>query len=230
MRVLDVGSGAGDCAFAVAELVGASGEVVGTDRVTAAVATAAKRAEAKGLRNVSFRAGDPAELTFAAPFDAVVGRYVLWCQADPAAMLAKLARQVRPGGIVAFHEMDWYGTRSSPVAPTYDRCCQWLREVFRATESDVNMASRLYPAFVAAGLPAPSLRMRAFLGGAAESREFLVGLAELLVSLAATLERLGIATAAEVGVETLADRLQREVTELDCAIIGRAEIGAWSRV
>jgi ubiquinone/menaquinone biosynthesis C-methylase UbiE len=59
MRVLDVGSGAGDVAFLAAELVGDSGNVVGADRVSAAIATARARAASKGLRNVTFREGDP---------------------------------------------------------------------------------------------------------------------------------------------------------------------------
>src|SRR5215471_10069839 len=40
MRVLDVGSGTGVVAFLAAELVGPSGEVVGTDLAPTAVATA----------------------------------------------------------------------------------------------------------------------------------------------------------------------------------------------
>ena len=36
MRVLDVGSGAGDVAFLAADLIGATGEVIGTDRSAAA--------------------------------------------------------------------------------------------------------------------------------------------------------------------------------------------------
>ena len=43
MRVLDVGSGAGDVAFLVAGLVGPAGEVVGTDRSAAALAAARAR-------------------------------------------------------------------------------------------------------------------------------------------------------------------------------------------
>ena len=87
MRVLDVGSGAGDVAFLIADLVGETGEVVGTDKAAAALATARQRAAAKGLHNVSFRADDPTEITFDQPFDAVVGRYVLLFQADPAGMV-----------------------------------------------------------------------------------------------------------------------------------------------
>src|SRR6266513_4858996 len=49
MRVLDVGSGAGDVAFLAADLVGAKGEVVGTDRSGAALAKARQRADARSL-------------------------------------------------------------------------------------------------------------------------------------------------------------------------------------
>jgi SAM-dependent methyltransferase len=44
MRVLDIGSGAGDVAFLAADLVGETGEVVGTDKSAAALATAKQRA------------------------------------------------------------------------------------------------------------------------------------------------------------------------------------------
>ena len=60
MRVLDIGSGAGDVTFLTAELVGASGEVIGTDVAATAVAAATQSAEERGLARVSFREGDPA--------------------------------------------------------------------------------------------------------------------------------------------------------------------------
>jgi ubiquinone/menaquinone biosynthesis C-methylase UbiE len=46
MRVLDVGSGAGDVAFLAAELVGDTGTVIGTDRAPGVLAIARARAEA----------------------------------------------------------------------------------------------------------------------------------------------------------------------------------------
>ena len=60
MRVLDIGSGAGDVAFLAAELVGATGEVVGTERSPTAVTAAQAGAKSRGLDNVTFRLGDPA--------------------------------------------------------------------------------------------------------------------------------------------------------------------------
>src|SRR5262245_51899189 len=55
MRVLDIGCGAGDVSMLLADLVGESGEVVGVDRVPAALAAAESKAAERGLRNVSFR-------------------------------------------------------------------------------------------------------------------------------------------------------------------------------
>src|SRR6516164_10514008 len=96
MRVLDVGSGAGDVAFLAAELVGPTGWIIGVDRSATALAVARARANEQSLRNVTFLDGDPTEMTFEQAFDAVVGRYVLMYQADPARMLSKLKTLLRP--------------------------------------------------------------------------------------------------------------------------------------
>ena len=90
MRVLDVGSGAGHVALLAAEMVGDGGEVVGVDRAPEALAVARSRAESRSARRVTFLEGDPAQMTFDRPFDAVIGRYVLMFQQDPSAMLRGL--------------------------------------------------------------------------------------------------------------------------------------------
>ncbi|HET7037139.1 MAG TPA: hypothetical protein VFI42_15750 [Thermomicrobiaceae bacterium] len=43
------------------------------------------------------------------------------------------------------------------------------------------------------------------------------------------IERAGIATAAEVGIETLAERLRAEAVALDATLVTPAFIGAWTR-
>jgi ubiquinone/menaquinone biosynthesis C-methylase UbiE len=104
MRVLDIGSGAGDVSFLVADLVGDNGTVVGVDRSSLAVVAATTRAIANGRHNVSFHEGDPAEMTFDEPFDAITGRYVLVFQKNYSEMLKNLSKHVRPGGLIVFHE------------------------------------------------------------------------------------------------------------------------------
>jgi SAM-dependent methyltransferase len=230
MRILDVGSGTGDVAFLAAEMVGVTGEVVGVDKAPAALAVAQARAGARSLRNVSFREGDPTAIAFDRPFDAVVGRLILMYYADPAAALRKIAGHLRRGGMLAFHEADWDGTRSFPPLPTYDRCCRLFVETFRLLGTETRMGIKLHSAFVAAGLPAPSMRLHAIVGGATGGSEWLHVVADLMGVLLPEMERLGVATAAEVDIETLASRLRAEIADTGGTIVAPSVIGAWARV
>jgi SAM-dependent methyltransferase len=230
MRVLDVGSGAGDVSFLVAALVGDTGEVVGVDRAQNALTAARARAVALSHRNVSFREGDPAEMAFERAFDAVVGRYVLQFQPDPVAMLRKLAGHVRPGGVVAFHEIDWDGVRSFPPSPTYDQCCRWIAETLRILGVETRMGIKLHATFVAAGLPAPSMRLQSVVGGGVNSSDRLHLVVDFVETLLPAMKRVGVATAADVDLETLAERMRNETMAGGGVIVGRSEIAAWSSV
>jgi ubiquinone/menaquinone biosynthesis C-methylase UbiE len=89
MRVLDLGSGAGNVARLVAELVGPGGAVVGVERDPVAVELARRRTDAP---NVEFRVGDVQTLQDVEDgFDAVVGRLVLMYLTDPVAALRRAA-------------------------------------------------------------------------------------------------------------------------------------------
>jgi len=230
MRVLDVGSGAGDVAFLAADIVGDMGEVVGVERVPAALEAARARAAARSLPNVVFHEGDPAEMAFERPFDAVVGRYVLQFQQDPAAMLRKLAAHVRSGGLVVFHEIDWGGVGSSPPAPTYDQCCRWAVETLRLHGTETRMGTKLPTAFVAAGLPPPRMRLEALIGGGANSSDVVRLVADLVATLLPEMERLGVATGADAGLETLVERMRNEASASSSVIVGHYQVGAWCRV
>jgi ubiquinone/menaquinone biosynthesis C-methylase UbiE len=229
MRVLDIGSGAGDVAFLAAKIVGHGGQVVGVDRSAAGLATARARAERQSLANVTFRESELSAMAFDRPFDAAIGRYVLCFQTDPVPLLRKLATLVRPGGIILFHEPDREQMRSFPPAPTYDRACRWVGETYRRSGADVTVGIKLYSKFLAAGLAAPTMRMHAVIGGATALDEIHLD-ADQAVVLAADIERLGVATADELGADTLVERIIQEMTANQSVIVGRAEIGAWSRV
>jgi SAM-dependent methyltransferase len=228
MRVLDVGSGAGHVAFVAAELVGDAGEVVGVDRSAAAVEAAQIEAQARSLRNVSFLAGDPAQMSFDRPFDGLIGRYVLQFQADPSDLLRRLAAHVRPGGRVVFHELDWGGLWSFPPAPMHDRCCSWVVETLRRSGAQTSMGLNLHATFLAAGLADPTLRLEAIIGGGAQAVVAVRQVVDLVGTLAPAMQRLGVASAAEIGYDTLFDRMMDETQTLGCVIVGRLQIGCWS--
>ncbi len=232
MRVLDIGSGAGDVAFLVAELVGEAGEVIGVDRSTEAVATANERAATAALRNVSFLAGDPAEMVFERPFDAVVGRYVLQFQAEPAAMLRKLLGQVRPGGLVFFHELDWGGARSFPPTSIFDDSRRWMSETIRRSGAETHMGAKLHSTFIDAGLSAPTMRLEALIGGGESASGPLRLMAALAPTLLPAATRFGVilAPGADGDPETLLERMTDEVRASNALIVGLHQIGAWAHL
>jgi SAM-dependent methyltransferase len=101
-RVLDLACGAGDPAFAIAEVV-AGGHVLGLDLSEPMLVAARARAEEMNVRNVEFRVIQ-SELELGVPgdsFDAAVCRFGLMFMPDPLAVMRTVASAVRPGGRVA---------------------------------------------------------------------------------------------------------------------------------
>lgn len=227
MRVLDVGCGAGDTSTLFLEMVGDEGEVVGVDRAPAAIAAARGRI---GQRtNLHFLEGDPAQMSFDRPFDAAVGRFVLMFQSEPAAMLRALARHVRPGGLVAFHELDYEGIASFPPLPTFEQVKRWNAETTRRYGADPRMGARLLATFVGAGLPMPTVRVESLSGKGPASTDLLLLARNLTRSLLPEMERQGVASRGDVGLDTLLQRMQREADAADSIVVGHLQVGAWSR-
>jgi len=230
MRVLDVGSGAGDTAFLSAELVGAGGEVLGIDRSAVAVRAATARAKDKSCCNVTFIEGDPTETDFEDPFDAITGRYILLFQSDPTTMLRKLIKHLRPGGIVVFHEPEPHFGHSFPPVISYDKCIRLFRETMSRSGANIHMGLKLFSVFVSAGLPPPTMRMEAVIAGGSNGSEHVRLLTDIVRTVLPEMERLGVATEIGVEIDTLAERIYAEMTAKESVIVARGEIGAWSKV
>lgn len=212
MKVLDIGSGAGDVALTLAEFVGNDGAVVGVDVNAEILETARGRAETAGITNVEFIAGDARTLDLPDDFDAIVGRLVLMYMADPGDALRQLATRLRPGGIVAFQEIEltFYRALAHPDTPLVNKLTAGAIAVFEQSGAHIGMGLHLYRAFVDAGLPEPTLHFETPMGGPAAwpGYEFL---ANSIRSILPLMEKYGIATAEEVEVDTLAERLRAEV-------------------
>jgi ubiquinone/menaquinone biosynthesis C-methylase UbiE len=228
MRVLDVGSGGGDVSFLAAELVGSHGCVVGVDRSVAAVARARVRAIRRNIPNVVFEVGDAAAMHFEQPFDAIIGRFVLMYQDDPATSLRNMMRHVREGGVVAFQEADTTTCRSWPVVPTFDAAAGWLAEALRGSGARPELGLEMHSLFMDCGLPGPSMRMDTFVSGEENSPVYQL-LAEAVRSLVPTLEKLNIASAAQVEIETLTDRMRTEVLAKRAVAMSYGLVGAWAK-
>src|SRR5215470_12497497 len=187
MRVLDAGCGSGDVSFLVAEVVGQTGEVVGTDVSPLAVERARHHAELQGIDNVRFLEGDPADLNFAQRFDAVVGRLVLMYYPDPVLTLRKLTRHIRNKGLFIFQEFDEENCRSFPTVPIFELAVSWIKDTLWRTGASMQMGLQLYRTFLSAGLPAPSLRMDALIGGGPDFPAYQL-IADVIESLLPAME------------------------------------------
>ena len=94
--VLDLGTGVGHTAFAVAPRVR---EVVGIDLTSEMIALAREGAAERKIANVRFVRGDVSELPFPdASFDVATSRYSAHHYHQPERVLRELARVLRPGG------------------------------------------------------------------------------------------------------------------------------------
>ena len=229
MRVLDVGCGSGDVSMLVGEIVGPSGQVVGVDKAGAAIERASARAADRGLSNLHFIERDLQELSFDEPFDAVVGRLVLMYLPDPGRVLRRLTGMLRPGGIVAFHEFDIGAARTLPEGPLFARCGRWILATFAAAGAETRMGLKLHSAFIDGGLPAPSMRLEGEIGAGPDFFGYAM-VADVVRSLLPLMEKFGIATAKEIDIDTLADRLREEVTISRGSLVIPEFIGAWSRL
>jgi SAM-dependent methyltransferase len=99
-KVLDVATGAGNTAISAARR---GTEVTGVDFVPALLARAGERAQAEGLKKVTFQMGDAEALPFPKhSFDVVLSTFGHMFAPDPSRSASEMARVCRPGGRIGF--------------------------------------------------------------------------------------------------------------------------------
>jgi SAM-dependent methyltransferase len=224
MRVLDLGSGAGNVARLAAELVGPEGAVVGIDADPAAVERARRHTDAP---NAEFRVADVQTLDgIEDGFDLVIGRLVLMYLPDPAAALRQAVSRVRPGGLVCMHEADLAYLWASPESALWAQVRAWFLTALEKAGIETRMGLKLYSTFAAAGVPGPQLLVDAYAEGGPDAPAW--GWANLMSVAVPLMEQLGVATRAEVDPATLADRLLSETLAAGGYVIAPPMTGAWA--
>ena len=144
-RVVDIGSGTGEHARALADAVGESGEVVGVDPNEGMRAEAARRAP-----RARFVDGTAYDLPFPdGSVDAVTCERVFQHLDDPDRATREIARVLRPGGRVVITDTDWGTAIIHPGDPEISRV---ITEAMRGGIANPFAARRLSGHVLRAGL------------------------------------------------------------------------------
>jgi len=227
MRILDLCSGSGDVAFLAQEIVGETGSVTGFDNPPGLVAYANERAAYRSLANVQFVEGGFNTVSFAEPFDAIVGRLVLMYREDPEADISAVLRFLRPGGLIVLQELDLLAATTVPTAREIERTREWIRDICNVAGMDPQMGPKLHPTLSAQGLIDVQMRVDGLIGGA---DSLLPKLVSQIAETLAPLHPLGTDIENQVQMPTLEETMRAELAETGGVMSTALLISAWARL
>lgn len=158
--VMDVGSGPGYTAFDLVPLVGPSGRVIAVDESERFIEYVGKRAVTLGVENIETHVQDVQELNVAAlSVDVAYARWVLCFVPRPEAVIARVARALKPGGVFAVQDyIHWAALTLSPRSDAFLRVMPSVGKSWVMHGGDPSIGQRLPALMAAAGLDVEQMR------------------------------------------------------------------------
>jgi hypothetical protein len=121
-------------------------------------------------------------------------------------VLRAQAANLRPGGVVIPIEFDMDSVRSTPEATLVTQAFGWMAEAFKRARIDLSLGTRLWSLIEGAGMhPSGTIGVQPILGPDDPNAAAII--AGVVRTSLPMIERTGVATAAEVDVDTLQTRL-----------------------
>lgn len=185
-RILDIGSGLGQYTRALARAVGPNGDVVGIERDEAQLATARRLAAEDGESDLAdFRKGDALHFPLQAEewgaFDIAHTRFVLEHLPQPEAVVAQMARAIRPGGRVILADDDHATFTPYPSPAGFPEIWQAYLRSYDRIGNDPYIGRRLHSLLHSAGLK--NIRNTLVFFGGCAGQEIFPYVAENLIGI-----------------------------------------------
>jgi hypothetical protein len=147
---------------------------------------------------------------------------------EPAAIVRALSRSVRSGGIVCFQEFNVSSAHATPPTPLITRITAMIVDAMRGAGVDPDFGSRVGSVLREAGLRVDGAATIAQAGSAESVMSEYVGISAR--SLLPAITALGLATEAELDLDTLSERLAVELRDAEALFQVPEVTGAWARV
>jgi hypothetical protein len=146
---------------------------------------------------------------------------------DPAAVLRTQASLLRSGGVVVPIEFDLRSARSLPSTPLVTQALSWLLEAFAAAHIDPALGPRLWAVVSEAGLhPRGMIGVQPHFGpDDPDGAAILAGIVRTALPL---IERAGVAAAADIGADTLQQRISEELANTPAVFAHPILMSSWS--
>jgi ubiquinone/menaquinone biosynthesis C-methylase UbiE len=226
MRVLDLGTGLGHVAFQVADLLDPGGSVLGVDQAERLLEIAERRRAAAGAENIGFLQADARAFSASEPFDAIVARLLLFHLPDREEVLRRQLDALRPGGTMVLVEFDIGAMRGEPEVPLVEAVRGWIEAAFRLAGADPRIGTQAGQLLRRTGFEDVStFGIQSYFAPSDPIGPILC--AGVTRSLAPQIVAHGIADEAELGLETLQERIAGQVVACDAVIMPPAVVGAW---
>lgn len=147
--LVDVGCGPGYATFDLAQLVGDAGRVVAVDESQRFLDYLQGQCQARGVPNVETHQCDVQQLDLpAARADGAYARWVLCFVPRPEAVIAGVAKALRPGGVFAIQDYFGYASLTlAPRSPIMTRVVEAVSESWIRHGGDLDVAGKL-PGFL----------------------------------------------------------------------------------
>jgi SAM-dependent methyltransferase len=175
-----------------------------------------------------FVEGDVCDWRDEAPFDAVVGRLILFHLADPVRVLRHHLASLRPGGLMVALDFDVAAARAEPPVPVVAEAASWIMAAFHRAGADPTIGAKLAVLLAQAGLvEVQGFGIQGYL--APDDPRGPALLSGVVRTLAPAIVAAGLATAEQVDRDRLERRVSQAIRSAGSVFLPPVLAGAWGR-